>query len=58
MGKGAKPPAPPKPPPPPVQEVAGQPAAEAEKRFLKGRKGALSTWLTRGQSIGGGTQLK
>lgn len=47
----------PKPPAPPVQEVAGAPAAEAEKKFLKGRQGALSAWLTKGQTLGGGKQL-
>lgn len=47
----------PKKPAPPVKEVAGSQAAEAEKKFLKGRQGALSAWLTKGQSLGGGTQL-
>lgn len=53
-----EPPKAPKPPPPPAQEIAGLPAAEAEKKFIGERKGALSTWLTRGQSLGGGKQLR
>ena len=57
MGAPDKPPRPKK-AAPPVQEVAGAPAAEAEKKFLKGRQGALSAWLTRGQEkLGGGKQL-
>jgi hypothetical protein len=48
----------PKAPPPPVKEVAANPAAEAEKKFLKDRKGGMSQWLTRGQTLGGGKQLK
>ncbi len=47
-----------KPTPPPVREVAAQPAAEAEKKFLKERKGGMSSWLTRGQTLGGGKQLQ
>jgi hypothetical protein len=52
-----KPPKPPKPPAPPVQEIAGAQAGEAEKKFLKGRQGALSAWLTKGQTLGGGKKL-
>ncbi len=44
--------------PPPVKAVAANPAAEAEKKFLKERKGAMSTWLTKGQTLGGGNQLQ
>ena len=58
---GSKQPEAPKPPPPPppaVTEVDAQPAVEATKKRLLERKGALSTWLTRGQSLGGGTNLK
>jgi hypothetical protein len=53
-------PEPPKPiaAPKPVQEVDAASAADAEKKFLKERKGGLSTWLTRGQTLGGGKQLK
>lgn len=58
MGMKPEPPKAPAAPPPPVMEVDGQPAAEAEKKFLQGRKGAKSTWITRGQSMGGGVSLK
>ena len=58
MGKAPKPPKAPPPPPPPVQEVDAEGAGVAEKQFLKGRKGAMSSWLTKGQSLGGGAQLK
>ena len=56
MGKGDLPP-PPKPPPPPAMEVDAAFAGEAEKKSLQSKKGGLSTWLTRGQTLGGGTQL-
>lgn len=48
----------PKPTPPPVKEIAADPAMEAEKKFIKERKGGLSQWLTRGQTLGGGSQMK
>lgn len=48
----------PKKAPPPVNEIDAEPAAEAERKFLKERKGGMSQWLTRGQTLGGGTQLK
>lgn len=44
--------------PPPVKEIDASAAAEAEKKFLKERQGGMSTWLTRGQTLGGGKQLK
>lgn len=44
--------------PAPVKTVAATPAAEAEKKFLKERKGGMSTWLTKGQTLGGGKQLQ
>lgn len=55
---GAPEPPKPKAPPPPVQKVDATAAADAEKKFLKDRKGGLSTWLTRGQTLGGGKQLQ
>jgi len=39
-------------------EVDAAFAGEAEKKSIQGKKGGLSTWLTRGQTIGGGTKLK
>lgn len=57
MGK-AKTPAAPKAPPPPVEAIAGQPAAEAERKFLKNRKGASSAWITKGQNLGSGAKLQ
>ncbi len=45
-------------PPAPVRDVAAEPAKEAEKKFLKERKGGMSQWLTRGQTLGGGKQLQ
>jgi len=48
----------PKAPPKPVQEIDATAAAEAEKKFLKERKGGMSQWLTRGQTLGGGKQLQ
>ena len=44
-------------PKPPVP-AAGSAAADAEKKILGEKQGALSTWITRGQSLGGGTQLQ
>ena len=53
-------PEPPKPikPPAPVKEVDAEQAAEAEKKFLKGRSNGMSQWITKGQTLGGGNQLK
>ena len=56
MGKQKKPKAP-KPAPPPVMPVDAASAGLAEKKSLKSRSGALSTWITRGQSLGGGSNL-
>ena len=44
--------------PPPMQDVNAQSAADAAKKFSKGKKGATSTWVTRGQPLGGGTSIK
>jgi hypothetical protein len=56
MAKQKKPKDPPK-TPPPVMPVDAASAGDAEAKSLKKRKGGLSTWLTRGQSLGGGTNL-
>ena len=48
----------PKAPPSPARKVDAAVAAEGEEKFLKERKGGLSQWLTRGQTLGGGNQLK
>ena len=56
MGKEKKPKAPP-PTPAPAMPIDAAFAGEAEKKSLKKRKGATSTWITRGQSLGGGTNL-
>lgn len=56
MGSPKLPDAPP-PVPPPATEIDSAFAGEAEKKSLQTRKGGLSTWLTRGQTLGGGTQL-
>lgn len=48
----------PKTAPAPVKEVDAEQAAEAEENFLKGRQGGMSQWLTRGQNLGGGNQMK
>jgi hypothetical protein len=37
--------------------IAAAFAGEAEKKALGRRQGAKSTWITRGQSLGGGTNL-
>ena len=45
---------------PPVQAVK-QDAAEAgraTKKRLQERKGAMASWITRGQTLGGGLNLK
>jgi len=57
MGKAKKPKTPP-PPPPPAEavDVAGQQQVMKDSR--KRRTGAKQAWLTRGQTLGGGTQLK
>lgn len=47
----------PKPAPPIAMPVDAASAGVAEKKSLKGRKGASSTWITRGQSLGGGSKL-
>jgi hypothetical protein len=56
MGSPKKPKAP-KPAPPPAMPVDAAFAGDAEKKSLKSRKGAASTWLTKGQQLGGGTNL-
>ena len=56
MGSPKLPPTP-KPPPPPAMEVDAAFAGEAEKKSLQTKKGGLSTWLTRGQTLGGGASL-
>lgn len=57
MGKGHVP-KPPPPPPPPAEpiDVAGQ--AQVAKETRKRRGGAQQAWITRGQTLGGGQQLK
>lgn len=57
MGQPDIPKAPP-PTPPPATSVTAKYAAEGEKKIIKERGGAKSQWLTRGQSLGGGSQLK
>lgn len=57
MGKGSTPKAPPPPTPPaePVEALAQEGVgSEARKRAT----GAKKAWITRGQSLGGGTNLK
>lgn len=44
--------------PPPVTEVDAVSAMDAEKKLLKERKGGMSQWITKGQTLGGGNQLK
>jgi hypothetical protein len=56
MGSPKKP-KPPKPAPAPATKVDAAFAGEAEKKALSNRNGAKSTWLTKGQSLGGGTNL-
>jgi hypothetical protein len=56
MGSQKKPKAPPATPAPALPIDAAF-AGEATKKSLKKRKGATSTWITRGQSLGGGTNL-
>ena len=56
MGSEKKPKAPP-PTPAPAMPIDAAFAGEAEKKALKKRKGATSTWITRGQSLGGGSNL-
>jgi hypothetical protein len=56
MAKKKKPQAP-KATPPPAMPVDAAFAGEAEKKSLKSRKGGLSAWITRGQSLGGGSNL-
>jgi hypothetical protein len=56
MGKQDKPKDPPL-TPAPAMPIDAAFAGEAEKKSLKKRKGATSTWITRGQSLGGGTNL-
>jgi hypothetical protein len=51
-----------KPKDPPVTPAPALPidaafAGEATKKSLKKRKGAKSTWITRGQTLGGGSNL-
>lgn len=43
---------------PPAEDIDAESAGEAMKKFMKGRKGAASTWLTKGQTLGGGMNLK
>jgi hypothetical protein len=43
--------------PAPATPIDAAFAGEAEKKSLKKRKGATSTWITRGQSLGGGSNL-
>ena len=56
MGKEKKPKAPPATPAPALPVDAAF-AGTAEKKSLGKRKGATSTWITRGQSLGGGNNL-
>ena len=46
-----------RPTPAPAMPIAAAFAGEAEKKALGRRQGAKSTWITRGQSLGGGTNL-
>ena len=56
MGTKSKPRKPPM-TPAPAMPIDAAFAGEAEKKSLKKRKGATSTWITRGQSLGGGSNL-
>ena len=57
MGKGKAPDAP-KPPPPPAEPVEAKGQEGVAKDARKRRDGAKKAWITRGESLGGGTQLK
>ena len=56
---GSKPKAPPPPPepPPPAEAVDMKAQGDISKEARKRATGAKQTWLTRGQSLGGGTQM-
>ena len=57
MGKGGAPKAPP-PPPPPAEPVEAKGQVDIAKDTRKRQGGAKKAWITRGQSLGGGTNLK
>ena len=60
MAKGKAPKAPPPPPapPPPVEAVDATAQQGVAKDSRKRASGAKKAWLTKGQSLGGGTNLK
>ena len=57
MKKSKAPKAPP-PPPPPAEPVEAVAQAGVSTEAKKRASGAKKAWLTRGQSLGGGTNLK
>jgi hypothetical protein len=57
MGKGKAPKAPP-PPAPPAEPVEARGQADIAKDTRKRQGGAKKSWITRGQTLGGGTNLK
>lgn len=57
MGKSKAPKAPP-PAPPPAEPVDATAQQEIGKESRKRASGAKKAWLTKGQSLGGGTNLK
>jgi hypothetical protein len=57
MGKGGTPKAPP-PPAPPAEPVEAVGQAGVSTEAKKRASGAKKAWITRGQSLGGGTNLK
>jgi hypothetical protein len=59
MGSAPKPPPPPPPPPPVAQLVEGQQAARAtKKRQTEQLTGPSNLFLTKGQTLGGGTKVE
>tara|TARA_X000001382_G_scaffold49172_1_gene33297 strand:- start:1400 stop:1579 length:180 start_codon:yes stop_codon:yes gene_type:complete len=59
MGKYDTPEIPPvKTPPAPVIKQDAAETGRATKKRLQERKGAMASWITRGQSLGGGLNLK
>lgn len=59
MGKYDTPEMPkPKTPPAPVVKQDAKEVGMATKKRLQERKGAMASWITRGQTLGGGLNLK
>ncbi len=57
MGKAKAPKAPP-PPAPPAEAIDASGQQQVMKDSRKRRSGAKQAWLTKGQTLGGGTQMK